>query len=149
MMDHFEQLLSYLSPIFGIPLHPDKLGACSIVLSPHRTIQLQLNISQENLLFFSKVIEVPPGKFRENVLKEALKANGLPDPLPAILGYLPTAGYLIAYQSYPLSILNAERLAGLLGAFVEMTESWYAAIQRGQSAPQLFKSQPSPFGMRP
>lgn len=150
MTDRFEQLLSQLGPFFGIKLHPDKVGACTVAINPHTKVQLQLDISLENLLLFAKIIEIPPGKFRENVLKDALKANGLPDPLPGILAYLPDTSYLTLYQSYPVSILNGERLAGLVGAFLEMAESWHNAIKAGQSAPLPSRPLPSgPFGIKP
>lgn len=147
MTDRFEQLLFQLGPLFGLPLHPDKVGACSIAVNPHLKVQLQLDLSQEKLFFFSKIVEIPPGKFRENVLKEALKSNGLPDPLSGILAYFPITNHLILYQIYPLAILNGERLAALLSSFLEMAESWHQAIKQGQSSPAL--PRPPPFGMAP
>ena len=135
MNDRFGQLLSDLSPFLGLSLHPDKIGACSIAFTPHQKIQLQLDVMQDNLLLFSKVIEIPPGKFRENVLKESLKANGAADPLPAILAYFHATNHLVIYQSYPLSILNGERLAAFIGAFLQVGENWYNAINRGLPSP--------------
>lgn len=147
MTDRFEQLLFQLGPIFALPLHPDKVGACSIAVNPHLKVQLQLDLSQEKIFFFSKIIEIPPGKFRENVLKESLKSNGLPDPLAGILAYFPITNHLVLYQTYPLSILNGERLAALISSFLEMGENWYQAIKNGQSSPQSLR--PPPFGQPP
>lgn len=150
MTDRFEQLLSQLSPFFSLKLHSDKMGACTIEINPHIKVQLQLDISLENLLLFSKIIELPPGKFRENVLKDALKANGMPDPLAGILSYFPPSNYLTISQSYPASILNGERLAGLIGSFIEIAENWHSAIKRGNSSPLLSRPFPSgPFGLKP
>ena len=150
MTDRFEQLLSQLGPYFALKLHSDKVGACTIAINSHTKIQLQLDLSLENLFLFSKIIALPPGKFRENVLKDALKANGLPDPLPGILSYLPTTNHLTLYQSYPASILNGERLAGLVGAFLEMAENWHNAVLGGQSSPLPSRTLPvEPFGLAP
>jgi len=150
MTDRFEQLLLQLGPLFGLKLHPDKIGGCSIAITPSIKVQLQLDLVQENLFLFSKIIEIPPGKFRENVLRDALKANAFPDPLSGILCYLPTPNELCLYQSYPVLILNGERLAGLVGAFVEMAESWHHAIKNGQSSPNLSRPPSSPpFGFKP
>lgn len=142
MTDRFDQLLTNLGPLFGLTLHSDKVGACSIAINPHTQVQLQLDISQENLLLFSKIIEIPPGKFRENILKEALKFNGAIDPLPGILAYLPTSAQLCLYQAYPLSILNGERLAALLRSFLEVVEHWHHAIRNGQTSPHFPSTDP-------
>ena len=140
MISQFEELLHDLSKVFDLNLQIDRQNACSIQIHPRLIIQLQLDVSQENLWIFAKLIELPPGKFRENVLKEALKANALPDPRIGVLSYLANANQLALFQKYPLKILSGERLSGCLGAFVEMADSWIEAISRGQSAP------PSPPG---
>jgi hypothetical protein len=137
MIGQFEELLQELGKVFHIDLKPDRFSACSIRVHNKITIQLQLDVSQENLWIFSKLIEIPPGKFRENVLVEALKANGLPDPRPAALCYVAKENSLALCQKYPLSILNGERLGGLIGSFLEMADSWYLAISLGKSAPTV------------
>lgn len=149
MTDLFQQLLQDLGRIFHLELHADKLNACSILIPPELIIQLQLDQSQENLFLFSKVAPLPPGRFRENVLTEALKANAAPDPIPGIFAYLAKTDHLILFQSYPVSILNGERLAGLFGAFLEVAEKWRKAIQSGQSSPPSLQTSPAnPFGLK-
>ncbi len=143
MTDQFEQLLKELGTIFQLSLHTDKSGACTLLIPPELAIQLQLDASQERLFLFSKLIVLPPGKFRENVLREGLKANAAPDPLPGCLAYLSSTNHLVLFQSYPLFILNGKRLAGLFGGFFEMTDSWRKAIERGQTAPPPKGSPPS------
>lgn len=147
MITQFEELLSDLGKVFHLKLHIDKQNACTIQIHPQLTVQLQLDITQEHLWIFSKIIDLPPGKFRENILKEALKANSLPDPLTGILSYLNGANQLALYQKYPLNILNGDKLSGFLGAFVEMADNWREAIGKGQTpSPQMQRS--NPFGMR-
>src|SRR5690554_6459151 len=124
MITQFEELLHDLNRFFELNLHVDKHNACSIQIHPELTIQLQLDLTQENLWVFAKLIEVPPGKFRENVLKEALKANALAEPRVGVLCYLGLKNQLALYQKYPLTILNGEKLSGFLGAFLEMANSW-------------------------
>lgn len=142
MINAFEELLHALGKIFHLALHVDHSNACSIQLHGSLVIQLQLDLSQENLWIFSKLIEIPPGTFREHVLREALKANALPDPRPATFGYIAASNHLALFQKYPLKILNGERVAGLIGAFAEMALAWQTAVQQGQSSP---RSHP-PFG---
>jgi hypothetical protein len=146
MTNPFEELLQALGKVFHLPLHIDRSNACSIQLHGQLVIQLQPDMTQEYLWIFSKVVEIPPGKFRENVLKEALKANALPDPRAAVLAYMAGTSHLALFQKYPLKVLNGERLAGLVGSFVEMADSWQKAILSGQSSPQIKSS--NPFGLK-
>ncbi len=145
MSDLFERLLRELGPLFHLKLKEDKIHACSIHIHDHLTIQLQPDAHQQHLWIFAKIAELPPGKFREEVFKETLKANALPDPRIAHFGYIANTNHLALFQSYPLLILNAERLAGLIGAIVEMAITWQHAIQSGQIAPN---QPPNPFGMK-
>lgn len=147
MTDRFSELLSELGRIFSLTLSPDKYNACSIEVAP-LTIQLELNPTQENIILFTKIIDLPPGRFRENTLGEALKVNSLPDPRPGIFGYIARTNHLALYQTYPVSILNGDRLSCLFGAFFELGESWHRSIQNGQSSPSV-AGQPLPFGMKP
>lgn len=146
-MDRFSEILSELGSILGISLVEDKYQACSILIPP-LTIQLQLDPTQEHLILFTKIIDLPPGKFRENVLTEALKMNGLPDPRVAIFSYIGKTNHLAIHQTYPLSFINGEKLSGIFGAFFELGESWHTSIQQGRAGPASSGTS-IPFGMRP
>jgi hypothetical protein len=145
MIDRFEELLHSLGQIFHLGLHIDREHACSLRVRGDFIIQLQLDLSQENLWIFSKLIEVTPGRFRENVFQETLKANALADPRPGILGYIADTNHLALFQKYPLNLLNGERLAGLIGAFLEMGDAWRKAIAAGNPSPP---SSTPPFGSK-
>lgn len=146
MTDVFTTLLQELGKEFQLTLVPDKYNALSLEIPP-LIIQLELDEKQENLFLFTKIIELPPGKFRENVLAEALKINGLPDPRPGIFGYIAATNHLTLHQSYPIKILNGENLAGLFGSFFELAFNWHEAIHRGNPSP-AGSSSPPPFGLR-
>lgn len=135
MTDLFEQLLHELGPFFNLQLRSDRHSACTIRLHEALKVQIQLDFSQENLLILSEIIELPPGKFREKVLAEALKANGQPDPRIGVLCFVERDSALALYQSYPIELLKGDTLAGLMGPFLEMAESWRKAIENGQPAP--------------
>lgn len=135
MIGAFEELLEGLGKNLQLTLHVDLANACSIRVKEDLIIQLAPDLSQENLWIFCKVIEIPPGKFLENVLREALKANGLPDPRAGNFGYIGTTGHLVLFQKYLFTVLNADRLSGFIGAFLEMADSWQKAIANGQTAP--------------
>lgn len=151
MTDRFTELIAELGGFLGLALFVDRHGACSLQVHGKTKIQMQMDPTQRNLLIASIAIEVPPGKFRENVLKDALKINQLPDPRPAIIGYLPVNNHLTLHQSLPVDILDGKRLAAYFGAFMTETESWIEAIQHGRTAPLVLApdNPPShPFGLR-
>lgn len=135
MTDQFEQILQELGPFFNLQLRSDRHAACTVRIHEALKVQIQLDLTQENLLLFCEIAEVPPGKFREKVLLEALKVNGLPDPRVGILCYVARNDFLSLYQTYPVSLLSGEVVIGLLGPFLEMAESWRKAIENGQTAP--------------
>lgn len=149
MSDYFTDLLTELGKIIQLPLIPDKSNACSIAMEP-LVIQMELDASQENLFLFTKIIELPPGKFRENVLCEALKNNGMPDPRAGVFGFIALTSQLALYQMYPITMLNGETLSGLLGAFFDMGSAWHSAIRNGQAGVSTSSSggPPPPWGMR-
>ena len=134
MIGRFEEILEELSKSLHLKLHVDKHGACAIQIPP-LVIQLQPNLTQESLFLFVKLTEVPPGKFRENVFREALKANGRKDPRAGILGYMGPLNTLTLHQIYPFSVLSGGRLANFLAGFVEAAVDWKGAIESGHSAP--------------
>lgn len=152
MTSDFEELLSELGKFLHLDLHPDIYHACTIQMHPFLSVQLQLDGTQEYLWLFSPLVETPPGKFRENILKEALKTNGQSEPCLGILGYISSTNELALYHRFPLNILNGERLAGILGAFLEMAERWQEAIKSGQSTPTPIEKKedapPNPFGLK-
>jgi Tir chaperone family protein CesT len=151
MISQFQELLAELGRVFHLELRIDQSSACSILVAPQLVIQLQLDSSQERLFLFCKIAEIPPGKFRENILMEGLKANALPDPLPGILAYLAQTNHLVLYQNYPLAILNGERLASFFTNFAKMADNWQKALLSGQSAPNPTTPVPTqkPFGLKP
>ena len=153
MIDQLEQLVQGLGEIFQIPLHVDRNHACAIQIKKGLIIQLQTDIAQELLVITSQIIELPPGKFRENVLQAAMRSNGKKDPLIGIFSYVPKSNQLFLFQKYPFDILTSERLANLLVPFMDMAEHWRDAIGAGRAGPidlpPPSSSTAGPFGLKP
>ena len=149
MTDPFETLIDQLGAILNIKLHVDHNHACALKIHQKLIIQLQMDTAQEKLLMASMICELPPGKFRENVLAEALKANNLPDPRTGTLGYLAINSHLTLHQSYPINSLDGAKLEMLLASFIDYAELWRVTIAKGQSSPSpISGSSTNPFGLR-
>lgn len=132
MTDRFNALLRELGQILGVPLHTDRHNACAIKIKERLKVQIQIDPEQEKLLIVAKLSELPPGKFREEVLKKGLQENNLPDPRIGTFSYLSAAHALILYERHPVDLLNGEKLASFLIPFIALAEKWNDAILSGQ-----------------
>lgn len=145
-MDKFQQLLWDLGEHIDLALHVDKNGACNLMLDNNLEIQMQMDKHGEKLLVCAFLGEVPPGRFRENVFKDALKVNGHYRPFGS-LAFYEKRNKLILQQFFPVETLNGEKLFQHLELFIEEAEEWREALASGKTAPlkyHSFTSQPLP-----
>ncbi|MBP9841267.1 MAG: CesT family type III secretion system chaperone [Simkaniaceae bacterium] len=151
-MSQFTRLLEEFSFITGIAFQAAPDDSCSIRINNCFSIQLKTDQGQEKLLIGCMICEVPPGKFRENVLKEALKENALPPPNPGIFAYIERNNHLFLYEFLFFQYLNGESLTEYLASFIEKCTAWYEAIQSGATSPhpaEVIVPNPSPLGIKP
>lgn len=148
--DPFEILIQELSASLNVPLHVDRNRACALNIHRQFTVQLQLDSAQEKLIIAAFICELAPGKFRENVLAEALKANYLPDPRTGILGYLAPQNRLTLHQHYPFASMTAQDLAMIVAGFIDYAQLWKDAIDQGQISPSPIRGSATtnPFGLK-
>ncbi len=146
-MDNFTDLLRELGAIVNVPLHPDKHGVCKVMIDRKFSIQIEYDPMKNRLLFLSFITEIPPGKFRENVLKEALKANGV-FPRTGTLGLAERTNQLTLHDYYYLIEVKADKLADYLTSFIEKVNFWKTQIESG-NVPSVVttssKNRPPPF----
>lgn len=151
MTDPFEELIHRLGEALGITLHVDKNRACQLKIHKQLSVQIQTDTTGEKVLIACMVIELPPGRFCENVLAEGLKANSLPDPRTAVFGYLKAKNMLTMHHFYPMAILDGKTLAVLVANFIDYAELWHHAIENGQPGPAPIHGTAktiNPFGFR-
>ena len=103
-MDRFAIILSELSELIDIPLHPDQNRSCSLNVNNTMHVQLQEEENKDRLLLGAFIGELPPGKFREKLLIETLKENNL-FPRVGTFSYSPRNNQLHRLHSH----LNSSR----------------------------------------
>lgn len=135
-MKTLDDILAGLSPLVGEDLRPDSNRACLLVFNEEIRIQLELDITGEFLLLGSMLIDLPPGKFRENILKAALKANNMIDISPGILAFVARANRLVLFEKIHISDTAPDPLYKKIIQFFNKAENWKHAIERGEVAPQ-------------
>ncbi|NGX50366.1 MAG: hypothetical protein K1060chlam2_00211 [Chlamydiae bacterium] len=136
-MDRFQELLWDLGELIKLPLHIDKNNACKLLLDEKLEMQIEMDAEGEQLLIAAFISEIPPGKFRENVLRDAMKVNSTYHPFGSF-AYLEKTNFLILHQYIPTSNLSGEKLSDHLDLFVEESEEWRAALERGTPSPAKY-----------
>ncbi|MGB7127677.1 MAG: CesT family type III secretion system chaperone [Candidatus Rhabdochlamydia sp.] len=151
MMDPFAQLLNDLSLLLDTHLSPDKRGACKLNIEDALHIQLEPDANREKLLFFSFLSEIPPGKFRENVLRDALKANA-DLSTPGTLGFSERNNQLVLFANLNLHPLTAKEVLDFLHLFMAKAQAWKQGIATGQTSNlclEPLQKPLSPFDLKP
>ncbi|MDR2539964.1 MAG: CesT family type III secretion system chaperone [Chlamydiales bacterium] len=151
MMDSFVQLLNDLSSLLDTHLSPDKRGACKLNIDDVLHIQLEPDATQEKLLFFCFLSEISPGKFRENVLRDALKTNADLNTL-GTLGFSERNNQLVLFANLNFSSLTARKVLDFLHLFMAKAQAWKQAIATGQTSnlcPEPLQKSLNPFDIKP
>lgn len=147
-LDAFAQILNELGQHFGTHLVPDANHSCLLLMHETVQIQLELDRSQYFLIVGAVIGELPPGKFRELFLREALRANGAPYPRVGTFAYSNRKNSLILFERFALQSLNTKALIEYLPAFVDKAIVWKDAVQAGQPPSiQYIGSKTKPAGM--
>lgn len=136
MVDKFAELLKELSVHLGTELHIDHNGSCLVVFDDKIKVQLELDKDLENLIVFSSLCTIPPGKFRENVLTDALKENDK-FPFIATFSYLEKENSLAMFNFLYFAELHIESLISYLTTFVELATLYQDTLLHGQTSPIL------------
>lgn len=152
-MKNFASLIHELSELAGIAIETDIHEAVKLRINQKIPVQIEAETTGESILLMSQFIELPPGRFRENILKDALKANHMSDQHPSVLSYILKHNQLVLFQHVHAHALTGELLYGHLTIFVKRVESWREAIDSGKTSPSgefpLPKSKPNLFGFKP
>jgi Tir chaperone protein (CesT) family len=129
--DLFGSLLQELSRTLGVSkLEPDSNNSCLLKLKSGLVIQIELDKSGQALIIGADLGPVPPGKYRENLFREALKANDQPHPLHGILCYSKKSDHLVLYQKINIKDLTGEKIAAEITPFAEKGFMWSEALLR-------------------
>lgn len=151
MTDRFREVLNELSLLLNTPLDPDRHGACRLRVGETLHIQIECQEEKHRLLIATFLGEIPPGKFRANVLKDALKSNYV-YPKIGILSYAERLHQLSLFDYISMYQLSGQRLLNHLNAFIEKAERWRLGIETGNTTALAPAAQPpssNPFNLRP
>lgn len=131
--DAFGTLLQELGKILKIPtLEPDQNNSCLVKFPNAPTTQFELDRSGTFLVIGCDLGEVPAGRYRETIFREALIANGMPYPRNGDFAYSKQTDHLILTAVLPLSQLTGDKVAMVLLPFLEKAKHWQESISRNE-----------------
>lgn len=146
----FETLLQELGKTEVIPiqeLHPDRNNSCLIRLKGGLEIQIELDKKIDTLVIGCDLGPVANGRYREEVFREALKANGLPYPRWGDFAYSQKSDHLVLFHKMHTKDLTGEKIADFLTHFLEKAFQWRDALLRNDVPVVSGTSAYRPMGM--
>lgn len=150
-MDRFAQILFDLGKEIGTELYPDENRICQINYQDEIHLQIQYDETNEQLLFASFLCDVPPGKYREKLLRAALRSNG-EYPRLGILAYSERNNQLTLFEYVPAANIMSTQLFQFLQNFIEKAVTWKNAVEKGLPlpvTPPKNNKDSSMFGLKP
>ena len=138
MSADFKHILTQLGVNLELFLTPENDKICSLKVNDKLIVYLELDESENNILFGTFLCDIPPGKFRENVFINTLKANGQ-IPVNSIFAFNEPSSKLALFSFVPLATANALTLKDQLQHFIEKAMQWKDAIESGKAAPINFE----------
>lgn len=133
MDNSYSLLIAELGKLIQIPLTVDSTNTCSINFPKDKLeIQIEQDMANDTLIIAATIIKLPPGRFRQNIFEQALKANNLDTPRGGILAYVPRSDELVIFQRFTMKDLKADRLAGEMVPFKEKLKKWRDSIENNE-----------------
>lgn len=136
-MNKLEILLQDLKEEMPVELHVDVKNACTVLFEKKIRLQMELDKNETHLILLSYIQELPAGKFREKVLKDALKYNTR-YPRIGTMGYIERKNELCIYESLPLEGLSGKLLYTKLLDVFDTSLLWKKALNANLSCPPEF-----------
>ena len=98
-------------------------------------IHIEADPMEEFIIIGAYIAELPPGKFREAILKDALKSNFNVNKNAGILSYMGRENILTLHTKIALGSLSIDTLMHCLKHLTKRARAWQDAINEGRSSP--------------
>lgn len=151
----FSEIIEGLSRYMQMPLRPENDQTITLLIEKKLLLQLEEDSSGKNFVVIAQIADIPPGKFRENVLLYALMANVYPYITHGNLAYSEKLGKLVLFYNFLIQDLKPENLYKFLPEFNRKALEWQEAIKNSSPAPTSVLQRAkkpeglNPFGIRP
>ena len=134
-MANFNELMEELAESLAAPLYPDMNNVVTMLVEERVKMQMETDRSDEFLLIGAYIGELPPGKFREHILFDALKANYRTNENPGILSYVGKHNSLMVWRKFSLETLSVDSLIEHIKHLSGRAKKWQDAMDSGHASP--------------
>lgn len=128
----FDRFLSKLGEAIDVDLHIDSFDGCKIAFQEGPSVQLELSMDGYSIFMVSELGELDGGRYREDLMKEALKANGLPERGPGVLAFNESNNQLMLYEQFPSDPIDPADVANKLAQFRDKAKTWSEDLEAGR-----------------
>lgn len=148
-----ESLLKELGEKIGIPhMEPTHNNNITLTLKENQSVVLQKHNTLPFLIITFEIFEIQAGRFRENILREALKFNGLNQPY-GVFAFSKKMQKLYLFEMLSLNEISGDLVNTVMQALSEKVTVWKEALNRGE-IPTLVSTSPAHpgggiFGIKP
>ncbi len=150
-MTPFENLITELGKIMELPLKPDEHQACLLNFSNLGVrVQIDLDTHADKIVMGIQLGSLNAGPYREQILKQAMRVNGISTFPRGVLAYSEKNDILVLFQFFPLLSIDGEKLHNFILLFVEHASIWIEAIKVSAIPPleeDMKKGPSSMFGL--
>jgi Tir chaperone protein (CesT) family len=144
----FGAILKEFEAFLKCPLEPDLNDSCLIKMKK-MGISIQLEMDRYGkLLIGCRVGALPMSRFRENMIKQALKSNEATLPSTGIFGFSHKSSQLILFLHLNPDTLTNDQILAVMPPFIAKAKLWADAIAKGEiPSIDLSTSKSSPSGL--
>lgn len=134
-MTKYNDLIFDLSNRLNRKLKPDKNNCVTLLIEQKVTVQIETDRNEEFLIIGAFIAELPPGKFREHILRDALKANSLYKNTSQVLSYMKNENHLIIHKKMLLEAISSDNLFKEIKNISSRAKKWLESLDNGRSCP--------------
>src|ERR1700722_15816960 len=100
--DRFSLFLEELGQVMQLKLAPDSHESCMLRFPGNLEVRIDPDQLGETIYLTCDLGPLPQGKYRENIFREALKANGLPPPRIGVFSFNSHRESLLLFDQIPV-----------------------------------------------
>lgn len=131
----YAELINDLGKKLNIDIYADLNNIVTLMIEKRVKIQIEIDSVGEFLILGAYIAELPPGKFREHILKNSLRVNYLINERPEILSYMNRENMLTLHRKFMLAALNVDELITQIKNITIRAKKWQDAIESGLPSP--------------
>lgn len=128
----FGSILKELEPYFNCPMEPDVNNSCLIKMGIGISLQMELD-RFGFLLIGCRLGVLPMGRYRDNLIQQALKANNVSTPSQGVFGFSRKSNQLILFMRLDPVAYPASQILTILPNFIAKAKKWSDAIAAGET----------------